>query len=46
MRFELLIALTVMNIIIWDVTPCSLIDTGQHFGEFSCLHLLPSVWKW
>lgn len=35
MRFELLIALTVMNIIIWDVTPCSLIDIDQHFGESS-----------
>jgi len=35
MRVELLIALTVMNIIIWDVTPCSVIDIDQHFGESS-----------
>jgi len=41
MRSELLIALTVMNIIIWDVTPCSLFDNDQHFGDSSCLHLLP-----
>jgi len=36
MTSELLIALTVMNIIIWDVTPCSLIDIDQHFGDSSC----------
>jgi hypothetical protein len=39
MRFQVLTAMTVNNTIIWDVTPCILVNVYRHIGRLYSLHL-------
>jgi hypothetical protein len=39
--FQVLTAVDMKTSILWDVTPCSLVGSKQHFGE-TCF--LPSEW--
>jgi hypothetical protein len=37
-RSQILKDVTVMNIVLWDVTPCSLLEIYQRFGRTYCIH--------
>jgi hypothetical protein len=38
-KFEVLTAVVMKSTIFWDITPCSPLKVGRHFGETYCLHL-------
>jgi hypothetical protein len=38
-RFQALAALTMKTTVVWDMTPCSLVDINRCIGGTYCLHL-------
>jgi hypothetical protein len=38
-RFKVLSAVTMEITVLWDVTPCSLVNNYQHFGAVCCIFL-------
>jgi hypothetical protein len=41
--FDFLTAVTLKSIMLWDVTPYSLVEVCQNFREMYCLHLQGSI---
>jgi hypothetical protein len=38
-KFEVLVRVSIKNMVFWDVMPCSSVDVEQHFRVTCCLHI-------